>query len=84
MEIDRGNENMGRGSTSETLIELLSYRKKKERKEGRKEFFYMRIKREKRRILIRLLKIDAQLNCNFIILERRKGNLQEFELVKRG
>ena len=37
MEIDRGNENMGRGSTSETLIELLSCIEKKEkgRKEGR-------------------------------------------------
>lgn len=57
------------------------YRKKK-RKEGRKEEIFLY--ENKKRILIRLLKIDAQLNSNFIILERRKGNLQEFELVKRG
>ena len=82
MEIDRGNENMGRGSTSETLIEFLSCIEKKERKKGRKEGIFLY--ENKKRILIRLLKIDAQLNCNFIILERRKGNLQEFELVKRG
>lgn len=61
MEIDHGNENIRRGSISEILIELLSCRRKKGRKKGREKFFYQKETKN----LIRLLKIDAQLNYNF-------------------
>lgn len=76
MEIDHGNENIRRGSISEILIELLSCRRKKGRKKGREKFFYQN--------LIRLLKIDAQLNYNFNSGKKERQFAGIRALVKRG